>query len=71
MKPVYIIIIVAILAALVVGFLIYNKNKTAKTTAVNQAATDAAARRVIENECESVFNTQAEVDACVAQKLAA
>ena len=71
MKPVYIIIIVAIVAAVVVGFMIYNKNKKAKATATNQVAIDAAGRRAIENQCETVFNTQAEVDACVAEKLAA
>lgn len=67
----YIIIIVVLVAAVVVGVLIYNKNKKAKATATNQLALDAASRRAIENQCETVFNTQAEVDACVAEKLAA
>lgn len=76
MKPVHIILILVAIAALVVGYMLFRKNQAKKANQLVVMADDAALaayafkKRQFENECEAFFNTQAEVDACVSQKLA-
>lgn len=72
MKPIFWILIVLGIIAIIVTIVVVRKKATAAKNNTALAATDQAAKlRAIENQCESQFNTQAEVDTCVAAKLAA
>lgn len=45
-------------------FFIYRKNSKKP-----QGTLDPSVKRQLEDQCETLYNTQAEVDACVAEKL--
>jgi len=59
-------LLIVLVIAVIIWFL-YNKMKKSNAS---KATLDPATLRMFENECESLFNTQVEVDKCVEEKVA-
>lgn len=66
MKWYWWVIIAIVVIAIIWYFAVYRKNS--KTP---QGTLDPSVKRKLEDECETLFNTQAEVDKCVTEKLKA
>jgi len=66
MKWYWWLLIVLVIIAIVWYFMVYRKNS--KT---NNGVIDPSVKRRFEDECETIFNTQQEVNNCVAEKMKA